>query len=288
MPTYPTPGPVDLAIDLAVGAVEVVASDRQDAVVTVSPTNPAKDADRRGAEATTVAFDGRRLTVVGPKPRISILGPNESVDVRVELPSGSRFTAEVAAGWVRTTGRLGATRVKASSGGSTLDVVGDLWLRAGHGTVTVAAVEGDAEVVADHGQIRVGRVAGDATLKASHGSVSVTEAGGDLEARLSYGDLEVTRALGSVVARTAYGSIRLQEVGSGSVEAQSGYGEVEVGVRAGVPAWLDLSSKNGRVRNGLDADAAPADGEPSVAVRVRTQFGDIDVRRASEERAVPV
>lgn len=280
MPIYPTPSPVDLAINVQAGAIEVVAGDRQDTVVTVSPTNPAKEADRRGAEATTVTFDGTRVTVVAPKPRLSLIGPNESVDVRVELPSGSRLTAEIAAGWVRTSGRLGATRLKAASGGASLGTTGDLWLRAGHGSVSVVAADGDVEVTADHGQVRLGRVSGDAVLKASHGGVQVEESGGDLEARLAYGDLEVSRALGSVVAKTAYGSIRLGRVEAGSVEAESGYGEVVVGVRAGVPAWLDLSAKNGRVRNELDADRAPAGGEPGVAVRVRTTFGDIDVRRA--------
>ena len=280
MPTYTTPTPIDLAINVSVGAIEVVAGDREDTVVTVVPTNPAKEADVRGADGTTVAFDGQRLTVVTPKPRISLVGPNESVDVRVELPAGSRLTAEIAAGWVRTAGRLGATRVKASSGGARLDVTGDLWLRAGHGSVSVAEADGNVEITADHGQIRLGRVSGDAQLKASHGGVQVDEAGGDLEVKLSYGDLEVTRALGSVVAKTAYGSIQLGEVGTGSVEAESGYGEVGVGVRMGVPAWLDLASKNGRVRNELEADRAPAESEQAVAVRVRTQFGDIDVRRS--------
>jgi hypothetical protein len=127
--------------------------------------------------------------------------------VRVELPAGSRLTAEIALGAVRTTGRLGATRIKALSGGAHLDTTGDLWLRAGHG------------------------------------------------------------------------SIALGEVASGSVEAESGYGEVSVGVRGGVPAWLDLASKNGRVRNELEADSAPSGSEQAVSVRVRTQFGDIDVRR---------
>lgn len=279
MPTYSTPTPIDLAVNVSVGAVEVVASDRQDTVVTVSPTNTAKEADRRGAEETTVALDGPRLTVLTPKPRFTVLGPSASVDVRVELPTGSRLTVEISAGWVKTTGRFGATRVKAASGGARLDGTGDLWLRAGHGSVSVVAADGDVEVVADHGQIRLGRVAGAALLKASHGGVQVEEVGGDLEARLSYGDLEVGHALGSVVARTAYGSIRLGEVVTGSVEAESGYGEVEVGVRDGVPAWLDLASKNGRVRNGLEADRAPADAEQAVAVRVRTQFGDVSVQR---------
>jgi DUF4097 and DUF4098 domain-containing protein YvlB len=279
MPTYTTPTPIDLAINLAVGAVEVVAGDREDTVVTVSPTNPAKEADRRGADGMTVDFDGQRLTVVTPKPRFTLVGPSESVDVRVELPTGSRLTAEISAGSVRTTGRLGATRIKASSGGAHLDTTGDLWLRAGHGSATVVAAEGGVEITADHGQIRLGRVTGDAVLKASHGSVQVEESGGALEAKLSYGDLEIGRALGSVVAKTAYGNIALGEVASGSVEAESGYGEVSIGVRAGVPAWLDLASKNGRVRNELEADAAPAAPEQAVVVRVRTQFGDIDVRR---------
>jgi hypothetical protein len=51
-------------------------------------------------------------------------------------------------------------------------------------------------------------------------------------------------------------------------------------VPVGVAAWLDLSSKNGRVRNELDADRAPEQSEQAVALRVRTQFGDITVRRA--------
>jgi hypothetical protein len=281
MPTFTTPGPIDLAVDVSSGALEVVASDREDTVVTVTPTNPDKEADRRGAAGTTVRLEGQRLTVLTPRPRFSLVGPGESVDVRVELPSGSRLTAEVANGWVRSSGRLGATRVKAGSGRAQLGTTGDLWLRAGHGAATVEAAEGTVEVTADHGQITIGRVAGDAVLKASHGNISVGEVAGDLEAKASYGDLEVGRTLGSVSVRTAYGSIALREVTTGSVEAESGYGEVVVGVRPGVAAWLDLASKNGRVRNALESDRAPEPGEPSVAVRVRTQFGDVEVRRPS-------
>ena len=280
MPTYPTPTPVDLAVNLQVGALDVVAGDRADTVVTVSPTNPAKAVDRRGAEETVVAFDGQRLTVTGPRPRLSWIGPTESVDLRVELPAGSRLTAEVAVGNVRTSGRLGATRVKASTGTVETDTTGDLWVRAGHGNATAGTADGGTEITADHGQIRVGTITGDAVLKTSHGTITVGEAGGDLEAKLSYGDLEITRALASVSARTAYGSIVLREVSGGSVEVESGYGQVTVGVRPGVPAWLDLSSKDGRVRNELDGDRAPDPAEPTVAVRARAQHGDITIQRA--------
>lgn len=282
MPTYPTPAPIDLAINLQVGAVEVVAGDRADTVVTVSPTNPTRAVDHRGMQATKVDFDGRRVTVIGPRPRLSWIGPGpfDSVDVVVELPAGSRFTAEVAVGSVRTTGRLGATRIKASTGAADIDATGDLWLRAGHGNATVGTADGGIEITADHGQIRVGTVTGDAILKASHGSVLLGETGGAVEARLSYGDLEIARALGSVAAKTAYGSIHLREVSSGSIQLESGYGQVTVGVRPGVPAWLDLSSKDGRVRNQLEGDRAPDESEQTVVVRARTRYGDITVQHA--------
>lgn len=280
MPTYNTPTAIDLAINMQVGAIEVIAGDRADTVVTVTPTNPGKAVDRRGAEETRVDFDGDRMTIAGPRPRISFIGPTESVDVRVELPTGSRLTAELAVGNVRTVGRLGATRIKNSTGAVEVDTTGDLWLRAGHGNATVGTAEGGMELTADHGQIRVGAVAGDAILKASHGTITVGQSGGDLDAKLSYGDLEVTTALASVSAKTAYGSIQLGEVSSGSVEVESGYGQVTIGVRPGVPAWLDLSSKDGRLRNELDGDRAPDGSEQTVAIRARTRFGDINIRRA--------
>lgn len=282
MPTYThnTPTPIDLAINWQVGRIEVFAGDRADMVVTVSPTDPEKAIDRRGAEETKVDFDGQRLTIVGPKPRISFIGPTESVDLKVELPAGSRLTAEIAVGGVRTSGRLGATRIKGSMGPVDLDTTGDLWLRGSHGSVTLGAAEGDIEITADHGQIRVGTVTGDAILKTSHGNITIGESGGDLDAKLSYGDLEITKALASVTVKTAYGSVQLREVSNGSIQVESGFGQVAVGVRPGVPAWLDLSSKQGHVRNELEGDRAPDASEPTVAVRARTQFGDISIQRA--------
>ena len=280
MPTYTTPTAIDVAINLQVGAIDVIASDRADTVVTVSASNPDRAVDRRGAETTSVDFDGQRLTVTGPKPRFSVVGPTESVDLLIELPTGSRLTVKIAVGGVRTIGRLGATRIKSSMGPVEVDAAGDLWLRAGHGNATVGSISGGAEVTADHGQIRVGDIAGDAVLKASHGAISVEETGGELEAKLSYGDLLVTRALASVTAKTAYGSITLPEVSNGSIAVESGFGQITIGVRPGVAAWLDLASKLGQIRNELTGDRAPAPSEQSVAVRARTHGGSISINRA--------
>ena len=281
MPTYNTPNPIDLAINLQVGRIEVVASDRTDTVVTVSPSS-SRELDRRGVEQTKVTFEDERLTVIGPKPRISWIGPGptESVTIKVELPTGSRLTAEIAVGAVKTTGRFGATRIKGATGALDIEATADLWLRAAHGGVTVGTVEGGLDVTAAYGSIRIGKVTGDALLKASYGSIQIGEAGGDLEAKLSYGDLEIAKALGSVTAKTAFGAITLDEVSSGSIQVDSGFGQIAIGVRPGTPAWLDLSSKNGSVRNELEGDSAPAPTEQTVSVRARTQGGDVTVRRA--------
>ena len=280
MPTYNTPAPIDVAINLTVGAIDVIAGDRADTVVTVSPTNPDKAVDRRGAEELKVDFDGQRLTITGPKPRLAWIGPNESIDVKVELPAGSRLTAELSVGNLRTLGRLGATRIKATTGAVDLDATGDLWLRAGHGNATVGSADGGIEITADHGQIRIGTVTGDAILKSSHGNIRVAKSGGDLEAKLSYGDLEIGQALGSVTAKTAYGAIELGEVSTGSIAVESGFGQILIAVLPGVPAWLDASSKEGRVRSDLESDSGPAASEQTVAVRARTQFGNITIERA--------
>ncbi len=203
----------------------MIASDRSDTVVTVSPTT-GKAADRRGVDDTKVTFDNERLSIIGPKPRISWIGPStgESVEVTVELPTGSRLTAEIAVGSVHTTGELGATRIKGATGAVSLDGVGDLWLRAAHGGVTVARANGNIDVTAAYGQIKVGTVTGDALLKSSYGGVLIGEIGGDLDARLSYGDLDIAAALGSVTAKTAFGTILLGEVSSGSIQVDSGFG----------------------------------------------------------------
>jgi DUF4097 and DUF4098 domain-containing protein YvlB len=278
MPTFATPNPIDLAINIPVGGIEIVATDRSDSVVTVTPTNPAKATDVRGAEETTVEFDGSRLTIKAPKPRFTVIGPSESIEVRVELPTGSRLAAETSLGHVRSTGRLAGTRIKASR--VDLDTTGDLWLRANHGNAEVRVADGEVEITADHGQIRIGTVTGDATLRASHGSIAIGESQGEVDAKLSYGDLEIGIATASVAAKTAYGSIRIGEVSDGSIDVETAYGQVTVGVRAGVATWLDLVSKNGRVRNALASDAAPTAPEQSVAVRARTQFGEVTIERA--------
>ena len=74
--------------------------------------------------------------------------------------------------------------------------------------------------------------------------------------------------------------MRVAEAVQGSVEARTGYGEIQVGIPDGTAAWLDLSTGYGQVHNGLDRSGPPEPGEESVEVRAHSGYGDITINRA--------
>lgn len=282
MPEYQTDGPIDLAIDVPVGRIEVTASERADVVVRVDPNNPNKKADVRAAAETAVEYQDGRLTIAVARRYGPLIGPGkESVDVTVDLPSGSRLTAETSVGRIRGHGPLGATRIKSSTGDVTIERAEHLQVHASSGEVVVGHVDGELEVTAGNGPTRVDYVGGTAAFKASNGDIHVGVAGGVLTAKLANGSISIGEALDSVTARNSYGKIRIDEVSSGAIQLDASYGEVLVGIRSGVAAWLDVESKNGVVRNGMTADQGPASGEGAVEVRVRTGYGDITIQPAS-------
>ena len=51
--------------------------------------------------------------------------------------------------------------------------------------------------------------------------------------------------------------MRLGEVVRGSVVLETKLGDLEVGIREGTAAWLDVNSQFGRVHNALEAADAP-------------------------------
>ncbi|SCD44905.1 hypothetical protein GA0115244_103821 [Streptomyces sp. DvalAA-19] len=61
---------------------------------------------------------------------------------------------------------------------------------------------------------------------------------------------------------------------------ETSYGAIEVGVRQGTAAWLDVSSGSGRVRNALTESQATEGAEDTVKIHARTRHGSIDIRRA--------
>ncbi|MFC9626850.1 DUF4097 domain-containing protein [Streptomyces sp. NPDC056930] len=279
MPSFDTPEAISATAHVEAGSIRFTAGDRLDTVVEVQPRDPKRDQDVRAADQTEVTYANGALTVRTPKQRY-LVGRTGTVDVTVELPTGSRVDMTGAWAQVLGEGRLGEVRVKTSSGDVRLDTTGPLQLTASHGSITVDRIEGMAEITTSSGSLRVGTVDGPAVLKNSHGTTTVGAATGDLRVRGANGDIDIARAEGSVVATTAHGTLRVGEVACGTVQLETSYGAIEIGIREGTAAWLDVSSGSGQVRNTLTASETPEKTEDTVEVRARTRYGNIDVRRA--------
>ncbi|MEV5341149.1 DUF4097 family beta strand repeat-containing protein [Streptomyces sp. NPDC052676] len=278
MPSFDTPQAISVTAYVEAGSIQFTAGDRLDTVVEVRPRDPRKDLDARTADQTEVTYVSGVLTVRTPKS--PLLGRTGVVDVTVELPTGSRVEATGAWTQVLGEGRLGEVRVKTSSGDVRLDTTGPLNLTASHGSITVDRVEGAAAITTSSGSLRVGVVVGSAVLKNSHGTTTVDAVTGELRVSGANGDIEIRRAEDSVAATTAHGTLRVGEVARGTVQLETSYGAIEVGIREGTAAWLDVSSGSGQVRNTLTTSEGPEDAEDTVKIRARTRYGNIDILRA--------
>ncbi|MFF7770665.1 DUF4097 domain-containing protein [Streptomyces massasporeus] len=278
MPSFDTPEPISATAHVEAGSIQFTAGDRVDTVVEVRPRDPKKDLDVRAADQTEVTYAGGALTVRTPKS--SLFGRTGTVDVTVELPTGSHVDTTGSWTQVLGEGRLGEVRVKTSSGDVRFDATGPLKLTASHGSITVDRVDGAAEITTSSGSLRVGLVDGPAVLKNSHGTTTVDVATGELRVSGANGDIEIRRAEDAVTATTAHGTLRVGEVACGTVQLETSYGAIDIGVREGTAAWLDVSSVSGQVRNTLTTSDAPEKTEDTIRVRARTKHGNIDIRRA--------
>ena len=282
MPTFDTPEPISVTVELGVGDLRIVASDRTDTKVEVRPSDAAKKADVTAAEQTRVEYAGGRLLIKAPRGwrQYSFRGGGESIDVQVELPAGSNLQGETGVAALRCSGRLGECRYKTGVGDIRLDQAGAVQLRTCAGDITVEGADGDAELTTGSGSLQIDRVGGAAVVKNSNGDTWIGEVAGDLRVNAGNGRISVDQARETVAAKSANGDVRLGEVGHGSVLAQTGFGKVEIGIRDGVAAWLDLNTRFGNVNNDLDAAGRPGQDEDAVEVRARTAFGDITVHRS--------
>lgn len=282
MRTFETPEPIAVTVELGVGDIRVEASDRTDTVVDVSPSDPAKEGDVSAAAQTLMEYADGRLLIRAPRGwrRWTPWGGGESIEVRIELPSGSDVHAEAGVAALRCAGRIGDCRFRTGVGDIRLDEAARVELKTGAGEITIGRVDGPTEVVTGSGAIAIARAGATAVVRNGNGDIWVGEVAGDARVNAANGAIRIETAHASVAAKTANGDVRLGEVEGGPVVAHTAFGAVEVGVRDTVAAWLDLDTKFGTVRNELvDADR-PEPGEDTVEVQARTGFGDITIHRS--------
>jgi DUF4097 and DUF4098 domain-containing protein YvlB len=279
MPTFDTPEPITATIDLAIGDVRISAADRGTTVVDVQPSDASSEEDLKLAEQIRVEYANEQLLVKAPKLRSWLSKRGPSVDVTIELPAGSHVHGALGLGDVHCDGRLGDCRIKTGLGRIGLDQADTLNLRSGAGDISVERAAGRAEVTAGSGDVRLREVDGSAVIKNSNGDTWVGTAAGDLRLNAANGSIAVDLAQASVGAKSANGDVRLGEVVRGSVVLETKIGDLEVGIREGTAAWLDVNSQFGRVHNALEAADGPQTSAETVEVRARTSVGEVVIRR---------
>lgn len=279
MTNYETPEPISVTLELGVGDVRIAASDRTDTVVEVRPSDEADESDVQAAQQVRVDYTNGMLRVTGPTRTFDFSKKTRSVDVSIELPSGSQVSAHMQMGDVRCAGRLGECRLK-TTGNVWLERTGPLRLHTGVGHVTIDGITGNAEISTGSGKIQIGEVEGAAVVRNSNGDTTIEAVTGDVRVRAANGAIDVERAGAGVDAKTSNGSIRLGEVVRGSVVLGTATGNLDIGIAEGTAAWLEVNTGFGHVHNRLENTTRPDETDQTVEVRGRTSYGDITIHRS--------
>jgi DUF4097 and DUF4098 domain-containing protein YvlB len=280
MPTFDTPTPISATIDVAAGDVRISAGDRATTIVTVEAADASNPEDRKAAEQTRVEYGSERLLVKAPKLRHWLpRSHGGSLSVRIELPAGSHVHAESALTDFSCDGTLGECRIKTGLGHIRVEEAARIHLKSGLGDISVERVTGHAEITAGSGDVRVRELGAGAVIKNSNGDTWVGAAAGELRLHAANGDISVDRADAGVGAKSSNGDVRLGDVARGAVVLETHIGDLEVGIREGTAAWLDVRARAGRVHNALEAADAPDAEAETVKVRARTSAGDVLIRR---------
>ncbi len=256
--TFETPEPIAVTLAMNVADVRISAGERTDTVVTVIANNASKKADVAAAEQTRIEFSGGRLLVKAPrswKHYTLFKFGRESVDISIELPAGSSVEGGAWVGDLSCIGRLGECRYTTGAGDIRLERAGPVQVSTGAGRVGVEVAEGKSEITGS-GQMRIGELRGPAVVKNLNGPIWIGLAADDLRCSSSNGEISVDRA--------------------------TAYGRLEIGIREGTAALLDVSSSFGRVENSLQASEGPQPSDETVQLRARTSYGDILIHRSKE------
>lgn len=266
--TFPVDAAVTLLGRIGYGSFTVTQQDGlTEATVTLVPRG--KDSDLLAR--TVVELSGHTLTVQTPRQGgildLGVLGgrarQRDAIDITVTVPSGTAVKLTAATADITMTGRSASADVVAGSSTISLgDVDGDLRLRYGSGTA------------------RVGNVSGSVEARSGSGDAVFGEITGALSVGCGSGNLEVSSVRGAVRSRAGSGAASLGAV-YGDVDVARGSGDIAIGLPAGHPARLDVTTGSGRVNSELPIEDAPAATGTPITLRARTGSGNVRLFRAA-------
>ncbi|WP_369235426.1 DUF4097 family beta strand repeat-containing protein [Streptomyces sp. R21] len=218
MQKFDTTAPVTAILDIPAGRIRLIAADRTDTTVEVLPAEASKGRDVKAAEQTTVEYADGVLRVSAAPAKNRILGNSGSVEVTIQVPTGSRVEGKAGAAEFRAVGRFGDIAFEGAYDLIKIDEAASVRLTAVAGDVTVGRLGGPAEISTAKGNIRIDEaVRGTVLLRTAMGDVSVGAAAGvsaSLDAGTAYGRIanslkntEGASAALNIHATTSYGDV---------------------------------------------------------------------------------
>ncbi|WP_320065171.1 DUF4097 family beta strand repeat-containing protein [Micromonospora sp. RTGN7] len=266
-------GPADIQAHLQCGELLVELVDTDVVAVVISavtdPDRRLRDLLGRNAEADTEAAAAavRKTKTHFTRGHLVVQAPNgrlKSVPMRVVVRAPLRSKVHLTGGAARFTVTGPAADLLATwdSGDLTVadSVAGSTKVRLGDGRVRLGALLGGADLRIGTATLEVGRFAASATVTTGSGTVE-------------FGTIEA-----DVVLTTGAGTITVADAAAGTLKIKTGPGSIRIGVRDGVSARADLSSRGGTARNELPAPRGSE--RVGLTIDAASTSGDIVVTRA--------
>ena len=263
MPEFTRSTPLSINISLPTGSVDVVAEERDNVNVTVTPYGSSRQ-DREAAEATKVVLNRDELTIEAPKGT-GYLRSTVQLKIEVQAPIDSDIQVSVASATIKCRGRYGVAVIKTASGDAEIE-----------------DATGNVKVQTASGNVRINNVGGKLTAKTASGDITANDVAGAVNLRSASGDVTIAEAHADVRSKSASGALEIGVAHSGTISANSASGEVTVGVVPNTAVWLDLDSQSGSINSDLDTSGSQPD-SVDLTIQARTASGDIEILRAREK-----
>jgi len=263
-----------LRIEIGAGLVEIVPTDGDETHATLEVLGKASDG---WVEDITFRVVGDEL-VVGMPPHAM----RRSSEVRVRIETPGTLTARIKTGSGDIVSKVPLKEARLGTGS------GDIRLERSEGVLTASTGSGDIQLESATGPVRANTGSGGIDLRSAEalvaastgsGDVRVGDAAGPVTVKVGSGDIIIERVLDHSVATSGSGDVRVERAEGASVRAETARGNVQVGVPAGTPTFLDLKTVTGRIQCDLEPSKQPGEGERSLVLRARTVSGDISVVR---------
>jgi hypothetical protein len=284
--SFATDGPIEIDLGVGSGRIEVRLSDDTHSVDVEVRHDPsaaspwmqgvssllswvsgqfgegtAEVSPEEAVRQTRIELTGGRLVVRSPKALPLRTVP---LAVIVRAPAGSHVTARSGAATISVTGQAGR-----------------LDLHTGSGEINAEHAEGSATVNSGSGAVRLGPMRAGLRVRTGTGDLEVTAIGGPTSLFTGSGDVWLGAVAGDVMARTGSGDLTVADATSGEIELQTGSGAIRVGVHAGSPAEVDLTSGTGEARSELTLSGTRPESTPGLRIRGRTASGTAVVSPAT-------